>query len=666
MKKITSLFLALIMILCAMPFSITSFAEDEEQEEFIPVYTIEDLYAINNNMSGNYKLMNDIDMTEATAEGGDWDYMGNGWNPIGSENNYSNTSFSGIFDGNNHKIIGMRINLSTDFSGTGTNKYLGLFASVSGKIDSLVLENIYISGESTFNNVYCGTIAAETDEGIIINCSANGNIICPSNSISYSADKINTSGGLVGKAKNSVIERCFNSTTILGGYYVGGIVGYSTGTTTISKSFNSGSLTTDLRRGNDYSTGTSSLSGTYYRYSSRAGGITIGESNVVISDCYNSGNITGISSTDTVGNRTKCTYSSDIYGILYGGKSINCYNSGMLESKYDDSRVAIGGNITNSYYLADTGTSSTSATSLTQYQMGLQLMFNGFDFENVWYIDSTADYKYPQLKSNPHIYPKVTQGITLDISNMKTSYLEGEDFDSTGIVVIADYEQGPSEAVVGYTVSGFTGDLGENIITVTYKDKTATFTVKVHSPEVLESKAPTCTETGLTEGLKCSHCGDVLVAQEVVKENGHTVVTDKAVSPTCTATGLTEGSHCDVCKEVLVTQEVVKENGHTVIIDKAVAPTCTTTGLTEGKHCSVCNEVFIEQTIVQATNHDDKNSDGYCDECAIELPSHNQGADKCDCICHKTSFLKYIYKVIRIFWYLFSTNEFCSCGAAHY
>ena len=43
----------------------------------------------------------------------------------------------------------------------------------------------------------------------------------------------------------------------------------------------------------------------------------------------------------------------------------------------------------------------------------------------------------------------------------------------------------------------------------------------------------------------------------------HTEVIDSAVSPTCTETGLTEGTHCSVCKEVLVAQEVVKENGHT-------------------------------------------------------------------------------------------------------
>ena len=115
--------------------------------------------------------------------------------------------------------------------------------------------------------------------------------------------------------------------------------------------------------------------------------------------------------------------------------------------------------------------------------------------------------------------------------------------------------------------------------------------------------APTCTETGLTEGKHCSVCNTVLKAQEVIPATGHTEVTDAAVAATCTKTGKTEGKHCSVCNTVLTKQETIPATGHTEVTDAAVAPTCTETGLTEGKHCSVCNTVLVKQETVPATGH---------------------------------------------------------------
>ena len=90
----------------------------------------------------------------------------------------------------------------------------------------------------------------------------------------------------------------------------------------------------------------------------------------------------------------------------------------------------------------------------------------------------------------------------------------------------------------------------------------------------------------------------------MVPAKGHSEVIDAAVAPTCTETGLTEGKHCAVCKAVLVKQSVVPAKGHSEVIDAAVAPTCTETGLTEGKHCAVCNVVLLKQEIVPALGHE--------------------------------------------------------------
>ena len=126
---------------------------------------------------------------------------------------------------------------------------------------------------------------------------------------------------------------------------------------------------------------------------------------------------------------------------------------------------------------------------------------------------------------------------------------------------------------------------------------------KDHTEIIDAAIAPTCTETGLTEGKHCSVCNEVIVAQEVVDALGHIEVIDAAVAATCTTAGLTEGKHCSVCEAILAVQTEVAALGHTEVIDAAVAPTCTETGLTEGKHCSVCNEVFVAQTEVAATGH---------------------------------------------------------------
>ena len=71
--------------------------------------------------------------------------------------------------------------------------------------------------------------------------------------------------------------------------------------------------------------------------------------------------------------------------------------------------------------------------------------------------------------------------------------------------------------------------------------------------------APTCTEGGYTT-YTC-HCGDAYVADKVTAL-GHTEVVDEAVAPTCTETGLTEGKHCSMCNEVLLVQTIVVANGH--------------------------------------------------------------------------------------------------------
>ena len=103
---------------------------------------------------------------------------------------------------------------------------------------------------------------------------------------------------------------------------------------------------------------------------------------------------------------------------------------------------------------------------------------------------------------------------------------------------------------------------------------------------------PACTTTGLATST-CMNCGKTF--EEVIPATGHTEVTDAAVAPTCTETGLTEGVHCAVCDTVLIPQATVSANGHNFgewTVD--VKPSFTDPG-TQHQLCPNCNEVHKEE-----------------------------------------------------------------------
>ena len=131
---------------------------------------------------------------------------------------------------------------------------------------------------------------------------------------------------------------------------------------------------------------------------------------------------------------------------------------------------------------------------------------------------------------------------------------------------------------------------------------TAEFTVD-HVLQKVPAVEATCTESGLTEGEKCSNCGEVTTAQETVPATGHAYGDWKVTkAATCTNDGREERT-CANCggKET----RTITSLGHTwnenYTVDKEA--TCTEEG-SKSKHCSVCNTIN-KSTIssIPATGH---------------------------------------------------------------
>ncbi|MDE7452968.1 MAG: hypothetical protein K2N22_00995 [Clostridia bacterium] len=162
-----------------------------------------------------------------------------------------------------------------------------------------------------------------------------------------------------------------------------------------------------------------------------------------------------------------------------------------------------------------------------------------------------------------------------------------------------DYTKGEDSATCA-AAGTVTYTYNKNDVNVSFDVATAK---KAHTEEVVKGKAATCSEDGLTDGKKCTVCGETTVEQTKIDAH-HTEITLTQKYPNCTEDGLTEGKKCTVCGEITVAQVTVEALGHVESTLPAVAATCHEDGLTAGKKCAVCQEVLEAQTEVKTTGHE--------------------------------------------------------------
>lgn len=135
----------------------------------------------------------------------------------------------------------------------------------------------------------------------------------------------------------------------------------------------------------------------------------------------------------------------------------------------------------------------------------------------------------------------------------------------------------------------------------------------------------TCTENGLTAGSHCSRC-DHKVAQEVIVALGHKdeikdyicdvcgtdLCTDHVeevvagTAPTCTDAGLTEGKKCSRCGEILTEQTVIpalEHNYQTVYVWSEDNSTCTAKKIcsNDASHVELGDTLTVSQVVLNVT-----------------------------------------------------------------
>ncbi len=186
-----------------------------------------------------------------------------------------------------------------------------------------------------------------------------------------------------------------------------------------------------------------------------------------------------------------------------------------------------------------------------------------------------------ELDKDVEVYVKITKETTTpslyyDINDVKVGVVSGV-LDGHGLYYVGANAKAVGQSVLpGCITAGFCGDCGKNYelngvghklesLTNCLLDRNCTVDgcayvepgeAEHKSREIIPGKAATCTEAGLTQGEKCTHCGTITIESTVIAAGCNQDGIIAAIE------GKTHGAYCTRCGEISLPVEDIEEHTH--------------------------------------------------------------------------------------------------------
>ncbi|MGM8366174.1 immunoglobulin-like domain-containing protein [Virgibacillus sp. W0181] len=444
------------VVLCIMIMIGTSsgvFANHANAASPTEIHSAADLDNVRNDLSGDYVLKNDIDLSGYSN-----------WEPIGDGSTFSR--FEGTFDGEGHTISGLTITRPTEDN-------VGLFGYIQSSAE---IKNVILTGVNVEGKENVGGLVGQVWRSNVANVTVQGNV-------KGTVRVGGVSGELYGHSGTaSMIEGSTMSGTVTGERDVGGLIGYTRQSEVMTSHANS-AVTGDRNVGGlvgfviegpvseSYATG--AVTGINRNLGGLVGSINGGSVNI----SYATGSVTGSSTASHVGglighpNSSAVTIENtfatgDVQGNYYVGGllggtigyTFNIRNNYAVGSVTGSGGGLIGynsnsyGTVENNFYdqsttgKSDTGNGEPKDTS----EMLEQSTYTGWDFSSIWGINAG---EYPHLQFNPHstVPPVVNEAPVINATD--TTITVGDTYDPLAGVSATDAEDGDVTGNINVTTN---------------------------------------------------------------------------------------------------------------------------------------------------------------------------------------------------------------------